>query len=204
MKIKYKKNNGGFTLVELIVSLTVLIVLVATASGILLSSQNIYSKSVSGVTAKQVANDVYSVLNDRLSYATNLVASSEDETINGKFFGDKSEYPYTECIKVTRNETDNQQIFISRNGSNDFKSVVDVSGYNVKVTLENMPINDDKVLSSFNIKIDVLKQNGEIEYTRSDNLGRIELLNYSNNSFFDVDLEDNQVEDLYINYTYIE
>ncbi len=66
------KNLKGFTVVELIVSMVLLSVLITLATGIMMSSANMFQSQASANNKQAVANAVTDILSDRLSYAENV------------------------------------------------------------------------------------------------------------------------------------
>lgn len=215
--VKLNKNQSGFTLVEVVVALLLFVILVGSAAAVLLSSQKIFANNANSIKAMDIANSTFRVLDERVKYSTNLIVSSSDETSSGGLLDNstdsgKKEYPYVECIRVTKNG----DVQISRNGSGEFKSVLDRGKYKVILNVEEMPDSGSaKSLNSMSVKIEIIDtRDGSIAYTINSDTGIIELLNYKSESTFfpegnvseqkDFYTVDNTSEDLYINYSYIE
>ena len=126
MKIKFNKNKSGFTLVEVVVALVLLVILVGSAAAILLSGQKLYAKNANSIKAMDIANETFRILNNRVKYSTNLIISASDETASGGLLDNstesgKKQYPYVESIRFTKNG----DVQISRNGSTSFTDVLD-------------------------------------------------------------------------------
>lgn len=215
--VKLNKNQSGFTLVEVVVALLLFVILVGSAAAVLLSSQKIFANNANSIKAMDIANSTFRVLDERVKYSTNLIVSSSDETSSGGLLDNstdsgKKEYPYVECIRVTKNG----DVQISRNGSGEFKNVLDRGKYKVILNVEKMPDSGSaKSLNSMSVKIEIIdSRDGSIAYTINSDTGIIELLNYKSESTFfpegnvneqkDFYTVDNMSEDLYINYSYIE
>lgn len=217
MKIKHNKNQSGFTLVEVVVALLLFVILVGSAAAVLLSSQKIFANNANSIKAMDIANSTFRILDERVKYSTNLIVSSSDETSAGGLLDNstdsgKKEYPYVECIRVTKGG----DVQISRNGSGEFKNVLDKGKYKVILTVEEMPDSGStKALNSMSVKIEIIDtRDGSIAYTIASDTGKIELLNYKSESTFfpegniseqkDFYTVDNTSGDLYFNYSYIE
>lgn len=215
--IKQNKNQSGFTLVEVVVALLLFVILVGSAAAVLLSSQKIFANNANSIKAMDIANSTFRILDERVKYSTNLIVSSSDETSSGGLLDNstdsgKKEYPYVECIRVTKDG----DVQISRNGSGEFKNVLDKGKYKVILTVEKMPDSTSaKALNSMSLKIEIIDtRDGSVAYTIASDTGIIELLNYKSESTFfpegnvseqkDFYTVDNTSEDLYINYSYIE
>lgn len=80
MKTK-KWNNRGFTLVELIVSIGLLVVVIALTCSIILSVFNHYGKESQITEAKNIGDTVSRWLNDQLRYATELEVT-DNQSVN--------------------------------------------------------------------------------------------------------------------------
>lgn len=76
-----KWNNRGFTLVELIVSIGLLVVVIALTCSIILSVFNHYGKESQITEAKNIGDTVSQWLNDQLRYATELEIT-DDTKVN--------------------------------------------------------------------------------------------------------------------------
>lgn len=218
MKIKkINKNQSGFTLVEVVTALLLFVILVGVAAAILLSSQKLYANNANSIKAMDIANSAFRILDERIKYSTNLIISSGDETSSGGLLDNstvsgKKEYPYVECIRVTKNG----DVQVSRNGSGEFKNVLDRGKYKIILNVEKMPdSSSSNSLNSMSVKIEIIDtRDGSTAYTISPDTGQIELLNFkSGNTFFpegkvgeqkDIYTIDNTSADLYINYSYIE
>lgn len=217
MKIKFNKNKSGFTLVEVVAALVLLVILVGSAAAILLSGQKLYAKNANSIKAMDIANETFRILNNRVKYSTNLIISASDETASGGLLDNstesgKKQYPYVESIRFTKNG----DVQISRNGSTSFTDVLDKGKYKVILSVEKMPVGDSaKKLNSMSITINIIdSRDSSIAYTISSDTGKIELLNFKSGSTFfpegdvgeqkDKYTVDNTSTDLYFSYSYIE
>lgn len=91
--LKRIKSKKGFTLVELMIGLVVFMFLVGAATSIIMVSFNIYARSAVRNHAQQKGDEIYSLIESRLTYAANLTITTDESTLEG------AAEPYT-CIYI--------------------------------------------------------------------------------------------------------
>ncbi len=194
---KVNKNTGGFTLVEVTVALAVFAILVTVASGIIISGGNIFARNTNRVKASETANNVYSILNDRLSFATKIDLTKDDfSTDSGG---------YSECIKITKKGTDvdlsDERVLIMRENGSQFDGVCDTGAYDVTVTFDKIKkTKDENVKNKMTLLCLTINvySNGETLYSKEVS---IELLNHECEITGLDEKPSNEDKDLFINYT---
>lgn len=82
-KSETKNRLKGFTLVETMTSLVILVILIGVASGVIITTFNIFGKNTVMRMAQSHGNTVYEYLYDHISYATALKID-ENVDINNK------------------------------------------------------------------------------------------------------------------------
>lgn len=70
--MKKKNKLRGFTLVEVMTSLVIMVILIAIASGVIITTFNIFGRNALFRAAQNNGNNVYNFIYDHLSYATAL------------------------------------------------------------------------------------------------------------------------------------
>jgi prepilin-type N-terminal cleavage/methylation domain-containing protein len=86
------RDNHGFTLVELIVAISISLIILSVTMTILISSMNISSQSIKASQGEQVANACLDFVLDQLSFATTLESSSS--TTLGLMVASDAEFLY--------------------------------------------------------------------------------------------------------------
>lgn len=194
---KVNKNTGGFTLVEVTVALAVFAILVTVASGIIISGGNIFGRNTNRVKASETANNVYSILNDRLSFATKIDLTKD------AFSPDSG--GYSECIKITKKGTDvdlsDERVLIMRENGSQFDGVCDTGAYDVTVTFDKIKkTKDENVKNKMTLLCMTINvySDGETLYSKEVS---IELLNHECEITGLDEKPSNEDKDLFINYT---
>ena len=70
--MKKKNKLRGFSLVEVMTSLVIMVILIAIASGVIITTFNIFGRNALFRAAQNNGNNVYNFIYDHLSYATAL------------------------------------------------------------------------------------------------------------------------------------
>ena len=70
--MKKKKKLRGFSLVEVMTSLVIMVILIAIASGVIITTFNIFGRNALFRAAQNNGNNVYNFIYDHMSYATAL------------------------------------------------------------------------------------------------------------------------------------
>ena len=79
-----KRKLKGFTLVEAMTSLVIMVILITIASGVIITTFNIFARNTLYRVAQENGNNVYNYIYDHVSYATSLkIDESVDINING-------------------------------------------------------------------------------------------------------------------------
>lgn len=69
---KQRKKIRGFTLVEVMTSLVIMTILITIASGVIITTFNIFARNTMFRVAQNEGNNVYNFLYDHISYSTSL------------------------------------------------------------------------------------------------------------------------------------
>lgn len=69
---KKRKKIRGFTLVEVMTSLVIMTILITIASGVIITTFNIFARNTMFRVAQNEGNNVYNFLYDHISYSTSL------------------------------------------------------------------------------------------------------------------------------------
>lgn len=83
-KVKKRKIFRGFTLVEVMTSLVIMTILITIASGVIITTFNIFARNTMFRVAQNEGNNVYSFLYDHISCASSLkIGTSADINYKG-------------------------------------------------------------------------------------------------------------------------
>lgn len=95
--MKKKKKLRGFSLVEVMTSLVIMVILIAIASGVIITTFNIFGRNALFRAAQNNGNNVYNFIYDHLSYATALKIDKtvDINTKNGLSFIDEKDLKIT-------------------------------------------------------------------------------------------------------------
>ena len=194
--MKKKKKLRGFSLVEVMTSLVIMVILIAIASGVIITTFNIFGRNALFRAAQNNGNNVYNFIYDHLSYATALKI---DETVdintkNGLSFIDEDDLkitgtegsetveiiPYYERINIKKDSMSLTRKSISTPvkilGGNTV-----MNGCSCIVSFEQYPITDptdnSKTIKpdTISFKVEIVR-NDEVSYSRQ---GSIPILNKS-------------------------
>lgn len=190
MRMLFRKK--GFTLTETVVGLAVFMLLAGAAASIVLVGFKIYGRSTLRNSAAIVGNEIYELIENRLTYCTDLIVSFKSEDF-------EDSYPEQEyvCIYVPaegnyvgmENRTAFPREFISKKQLEGMSAEVKISA-------------DIFVDSLVDITVSVYETNGGSRlFTTS---GTVELLNAANPNVSDFCLLDNvdsKITGLYITFT---
>lgn len=194
--MKKKKKLRGFSLVEVMTSLVIMVILIAIASGVIITTFNIFGRNALFRAAQNNGNNVYNFIYDHLSYATALKI---DETVdintkNGLSFIDEDDLkitgtegsetveiiPYYERINIKKDSMSLTRKSISTPvkilGGNTV-----MNGCSCIVSFEQYPITDptdnSKTIKpdTISFKVEIVR-NDEVFYSRQ---GSIPILNKS-------------------------
>ena len=72
MSVKKLQHNRGFTLVELVVAMTIMAFIIIAVSGIMFSNNLIFRKTKSDITVQNSAQDVYNKMNEDIMQAKHI------------------------------------------------------------------------------------------------------------------------------------
>ncbi|MDO5149299.1 MAG: PilW family protein [Oscillospiraceae bacterium] len=220
--MKKKNKLRGFTLVEVMTSLVIMVILIAIASGVIITTFNIFGRNALFRAAQNNGNNVYNFIYDHLSYVTALKI---DETvdINTKdslSFIDKDDLkvtvaegsetveiiPYYEKMKIgsesmilqRKNITEPFYIYGNKSNENSMNGcvcTVTFSKYEIKTDPDNPDIKIYPDTIEFAVEI---SRYGETYYSRS---GSIPILNETAKSHIyipnEISCKTNEFEILY-------
>ncbi|MDD6082411.1 MAG: type II secretion system protein [Oscillospiraceae bacterium] len=194
--MKKKNKLRGFSLVEVMTSLVIMVILIAIASGVIITTFNIFGRNALFRAAQNNGNNVYNFIYDHLSYATALKI---DETVdintkNGLSFIDEDDLkitgtegsetveiiPYYERINITKDSMSLTRKSIST-PVNILGGNTVMNGCSCIVSFEQYPITDptdnSKTIKpdTISFKVEIVRD-GEVFYSRQ---GNIPILNKS-------------------------
>lgn len=194
--MKKKNKLRGFSLVEVMTSLVIMVILIAIASGVIITTFNIFGRNALFRAAQNNGNNVYNFIYDHLSYATALKI---DETVdintkNGLSFIDEDDLkitgtegsetveiiPYYERINITKDSMSLTRKSIST-PVNILGGNTVMNGCSCIVSFEQYPITDptdnSKTIKpdTISFKVEIVRDD-EVFYSRQ---GSIPILNKS-------------------------
>lgn len=194
--MKKKNKLRGFSLVEVMTSLVIMVILIAIASGVIITTFNIFGRNALFRAAQNNGNNVYNFIYDHLSYATALKI---DETVdintkNGLSFIDEKDLkitgtegsetveiiPYFERMEITdksmslmrKSVSEKVQIFGENTIMNGCSCIVSFGQYPVTDPTDNSKTIKPDTIS---FKVEIVRD-GEVFYSRQ---GNIPILNKS-------------------------
>lgn len=156
-----RRNLKGMTLVEVTVAIAIFAILVAMASGIILTAGNIFAKASRTTKAQDIASAVGEVLNSRLSYATEITFGGSAPEVGTR--------GYSECIRLGKLDKADGEYYVSINregkksgASYVFDEACDTGSFKVQVTYEGITQGGDEKnkLAVMNFLIDVYASDG--------------------------------------------
>ena len=194
--MKKKNKLRGFSLVEVMTSLVIMVILIAIASGVIITTFNIFGRNALFRAAQNNGNNVYNFIYDHLSYATALKI---DETVdintkNGLSFIDEDDLkitgtegsetveiiPYYERINIKKDSMSLTRKSIST-PVNILGGNTEMNGCSCIVSFEQYPITDptdnSKTIKpdTISFKVEIVRDD-EVFYSRQ---GSIPILNKS-------------------------
>ena len=178
-----RKALSGLTLVEVMVSLVILVILISVSSAVMITGINIFSENAVMSAAQDDGNNIYNFIVDKLSYANEIIISSEESEMSG-------DYPYSETIIIDKNhmalKTKYEEINIYSRDT--------LHGNTCEIIIED--INEQQKCMSLKV---IISHDGKIIYVKK---GLIALLNYhySNKNYKIETLKNEKV----ITYSYLE
>lgn len=157
------RDNKGFTLVELIVTLAITAIVLAIAGGILLTSFQLFSANSSANEAKLIGDTVSRYVSDQLTYASDLQLIDQSDTATTA--------QYSNRIQIISG-----RLHVQTASQSDYNYYGDAFylGTTVQMSVKTVDHN------TISLKIDVLKKGAVIYQTQSViNLLNIQLKNGS-------------------------
>ncbi len=227
--MKKKSRLRGFTLVETMTSLVIMVILIAIASGVIITTFNIFGKNALFRAAQNEGNNVYNFLYNNISYATGLKIGKSDDI----YYDENSSLVrgFDEILKKDKYEkfTDSNDNEIIKDSIQQYYEVIKISESNKKgvVSLNRKNVNTklylfgskDGTPYNFDCKISFAKKSEnmlnctvtigreeEIFYEKSGNIPLYNEKEISGNFFIngEEDAISNQNNDIVIIYTYIQ
>lgn len=176
-----KKRNKlrGFTLVEVMTSLVIMVILIAIASGVIITTFNIFGRNALFRAAQNEGNNVYNFLYDNISYATGLKISNIDD-IN---YEEDSYYEkvYIEneankgCISLKRKTVDSKVNIFGDSGDTPYNFKCEVKFNKIEDKKNENPENKIYLKNMIGCTV-IIKRDNEILYEKN---GLIPLYNES-------------------------
>lgn len=155
--INFRPNKKGFTLVEEVVSILLIGILIATASGIMMSTLRIFTRNVVTLNAQEKGIAVMNQLEEHIKYASEISGAATD-TLNS---------PYKVTLKIEKGADNNYYL----QSSSTFKQYSDSS--------EETPVTNSLCsLGTFRTEYSISKAAG------SDNAVVIDLKVYRGNGVY--------------------
>lgn len=94
--MKRKKRNGGFTLVEISVTMVIVSIVMVAVVSIFFTVNNLFAHSATKAEVKQLGDNVFQYLSKQLTYCTHLqVLPGDDTTTQRKYANEYSTDPAT-------------------------------------------------------------------------------------------------------------
>lgn len=187
-------RRKGFTLTETIIGLVVFMLLAGTASSIVLVGFRLFGRSALRNSAAAVGEEIYTLLENRLTYCTDLIVSSEPPEAENEY-SDKVYF----CIYVP---ADGSYVGMGSNTVYPRECITRDQMESMSAEVKIIP--DDYSDSLVDITVSVYeKDDGSLLFTTS---GTVELLNAANGNISDfclVDSVDSGITGSYITFTEI-
>ena len=178
-----KRRLSGLTLVEVMVSLVIIVILISISSVVMITGMNVFSENAVMCAAQDDGNNIYNFIADKLSYANEIIISSEESEMSG-------DYPYSETIIIDKNH-----MALKRKGEEiNIYSHDTLHGNTCEIRIED--ISENKKCMSLKV---IMSRNGKTEYVKK---GLIALLNYDySNKNYKIGTSENEK---IITYSYLE
>lgn len=194
--MKKKNKLRGFSLVEVMTSLVIMVILIAIASGVIITTFNIFGRNALFRAAQNNGNNVYNFIYDHLSYATALkIDKSVDiNTKNGLSFIDVDDLKITgtegsETVEIIpyyeRMEITDKSMSLMRKAISTPVNILGgntvMNGCSCIVSFEQYPVTDptdnSKTIKpdTISFKVEIVRDD-EVFYSRQ---GSIPILNKS-------------------------
>ena len=194
--MKKKNKLRGFSLVEVMTSLVIMVILIAIASGVIITTFNIFGRNALFRAAQNNGNNVYNFIYDHLSYATALKIDKtvDINTKNGLSFIDEDDRKITategsETVEIIpyyeRSNIKKDSMSLTRKSISTPVNILGgntvMNGCSCIVSFEQYPLTDptDKSKTikpaTISFKVEIVRD-GEVFYSRK---GNIPILNKS-------------------------
>lgn len=117
MKKRIKTREAGFTLIELIVSMAILVIVVGAVSMLMEPSMRVYSEGANLARAKRMADDVSELIVSELLYAKDLTVTETwgEGSLNGA--GKQVTFVSPSYGKMTLTQYDTKQIYMTQDST---------------------------------------------------------------------------------------
>ena len=194
--MKKKKKLRGFSLVEVMTSLVIMVILIAIASGVIITTFNIFGRNALFRAAQNNGNNVYNFIYDHLSYATALKIDKtvDINTKDSLSFIDEDDLKITvsegsETVEIIpyfeRMEITDESMSLMRKSISTPVNILGgntvMNGCSCIVSFEQYPVTDptdnSKTIKpdTISFKVEIVRD-GEVFYSRK---GNIPILNKS-------------------------
>lgn len=194
--MKKKNKLRGFSLVEVMTSLVIMVILIAIASGVIITTFNIFGRNALFRAAQNNGNNVYNFIYDHLSYATALKIDKtvDINTKDSLSFIDEDDLKVTvsegsETVEILpyfeRMEIMDKSMSLMRKSVSEkvqiFGENTVMNGCSCIVSFEQYPVTDptdnSKTIKpdTISFKVEIVRD-GEVFYSRK---GNIPILNKS-------------------------
>lgn len=88
--MQIRKNDGGFTLVELVVGMLISSLILVFATGMILSANNFFMDNITRSENKQIGDTVFNYLKEELTFGTDVQLFGASSDASGEAVGSRS------------------------------------------------------------------------------------------------------------------
>lgn len=178
---QFRKNTGGFTLVEIIVTLMIVSIVIVLSGSMLFSSSNMFQHTAKSNRAKLFGDEVFKLITDDLKFATNIQITEDDGSGSVADGGYKYQNVYRFNLGDEKNKVFRSTDFGKAGTYNNIYGDGMYGELQLRITVK--PQYKERRQGVLSFTVDVLNKDGDVSYTTGSDI----LVNtmYARGSFFE-------------------